>query len=390
MNLEKYLKSIVFSHKGILAGITNLQQLSPAPPSGDPRFLVPEAKSVISFAVALDEELIQGYLRKELWVQHGDDRKEAVQRLYAIGNALVGELNAGGFTALNVEVNNNYRKEEGAADITEMTEFHPEFSHRYAAVAAGLGRLGWSGNLVSRDFGALIELGSVITDAELKPDPPIPDEENPCDQCRICTAVCPVQMIDPRESVTIKIGKITERIGKKQPNTCCWIGCSGYGGVSAGGNWSNWSPYRLGTALPRDKAALDSLCTSLQKKDPQTKLEAGSLNNYRKAVFDPHWHYYTVCGFCRNVCAHDRRERRVRRADVQASGTAALAPDGSHVPAEKEILEVETPFGVNVVIRRSDEHIFRKGRMKAPVKARSPLDGAVLDFLYKGEFGGTK
>ena len=53
-----------------------------------------------------------------------------------------------------------------------MTEFHPEFSHRYAALAAGIRRLGWSGNLLTREFGALVELGSVLTSARLTPDTP--------------------------------------------------------------------------------------------------------------------------------------------------------------------------------------------------------------------------
>jgi len=78
-----------------------------------------------------------------------------------------------------------------------MTEFIPDFSHRYGAVAAGIGRLGWSGNLLTTDYGAMVELGTVLTSAKLEPDPLL--ENNPCDRCKLCTSVCPVEMISKKE-----------------------------------------------------------------------------------------------------------------------------------------------------------------------------------------------
>ena len=84
--LSIQIKQLAFQQGAHLAGITSVERLVDSPPSGNAAALMPGARSVISFALALD------------------------------GNK--------------------------TADITEMTEFHPEFSHRYAGVAAGLGRLG--------------------------------------------------------------------------------------------------------------------------------------------------------------------------------------------------------------------------------------------------------
>ncbi len=89
-----------------------------------------------------------------------DNRKKIVQKLYKIGDALVEKLRPEGHEAVNVDLNNNYRPEDNTVDVTEMTEFHPEFSHRYAAIAAEIGRLSWSGNLLTRKYGALVELGN--------------------------------------------------------------------------------------------------------------------------------------------------------------------------------------------------------------------------------------
>jgi epoxyqueuosine reductase len=364
-----------------LIGIASGKNLKDAPPSADPGYLMPSAETVISFALALDSEKVRDFIGKKTWRPHCDDRKTTVMRLYEIGDRITGLLNSLGHDAMNVEINNNYRPEENAADVTEMTEFHPEFSHRYAAVAAGIGRLGWSGNLMTQEYGSLVELGSVITSARLIADSPIPDDEHPCDGCRMCSAVCPVGMVEPKDSVSLNVAGVTETISRKRPNTCCWIGCTGYEGLSASGTWSNWSPYRLGHPLPEDKEGIDQLCIRLQKADPQMHAEENSFSDYRKAVFDPDWFYHTVCGFCRSVCWPDRKDRLANRKLIQGSGTAALAPDGEHVPAGDDPRVVETPFGLNVVVP-SESIAHFDGTDPLP-NSLFPLDKAVIEHLRR-------
>jgi epoxyqueuosine reductase len=378
-SIETRMKSLARGLGADLVGITTTKALSDGPPSADPRYLLPSANSVISFALALDRDIVQEFISKKSWRPHCENRKAIAQTLYKIGDGLVKQLHSEGYEAVNVELNNNYRPEQDAADITEMTEFHPDFSHRYAALAAGVGRLGWSGNLLTKEYGALVELGSVLTSATLISDIPVPDEKHPCDRCKMCSLVCPVQMVQPKASTKVTVAGVTETISRKRPNTCCWVGCTGYEGLASSGSWSNWSPYRLGRSLPKDKKELDSLCISLQKKDPQMQVADNSFNAYRQAVFDPDWFYYTVCGFCRNVCVPSRDERLANRKLIITSGNAALRLDGSHEVADDNAIEVKTPFGLRVVVRREE---LSESRPKTRKWAgQFPLDREVIRYL---------
>ncbi|KAB2352299.1 epoxyqueuosine reductase [Actinomadura rudentiformis] len=79
----------------------------------------------------------------------------------------------------------------------EMDEFPGRawvIAHKVIAEAAGLGRMGIHRNVIHPRFGNFILLGTVITDALVdRPDSPI--DFNPCLECKLCVAACPVGAI---------------------------------------------------------------------------------------------------------------------------------------------------------------------------------------------------
>ena len=375
--LEEQIKSIARESGAALVGIASKERLYDAPPSGDPSYLLPSAQSVISVAVPLDRKTIRDFISKKDWLSHCEERKQVARSLYGISDRLVDFLKNEGFDATGVDVNNNYRPEPGKPDVTEMTEFIPEFSHRYGAVAAGIGRLGWSGNVLTPDYGSLVELGTVLTSATLVSDPLL--ENNPCDRCKLCTAVCPVEMMSKKKAITVRVAGIDEEIAEKRPNTCCWIGCTGYHGLSPDKKWSNWSPYRLDNPLPQDKDELDALNMRLLKADPLMHLEESSFTDYRKAMFDPDWFTNTVCGNCRSVCWSKREDREENRRLIVNSGTVALNPDGEHIVAGEEVIEASTPYIVRVPMPKTAyEKELNSGKTTDTIQARTPMDTGVL------------
>jgi epoxyqueuosine reductase len=76
-----------------------------------------------------------------------------------------------------------------AAEVKVFVDTAPVMEKPLAA-AAGLGWQGKHTNLVSRDFGSWLFLGSIFTTAEIAPDPP---EEDHCGACRRCLDVCPTK-----------------------------------------------------------------------------------------------------------------------------------------------------------------------------------------------------
>lgn len=68
-------------------------------------------------------------------------------------------------------------------------------SLKHAAVCAGLGAFGRSGQMYNPKYGSLLRLGAVVTNAELTGDPVI--EKDPCPpKCNACHKACPSSAYD--------------------------------------------------------------------------------------------------------------------------------------------------------------------------------------------------
>jgi Fe-S-cluster-containing hydrogenase component 2 len=69
-------------------------------------------------------------------------------------------------------------------------------SHKPVAVAAGLGHMGIHRNVIHPRFGNFVVLGTVLIDAEASAYGQ-PIAYNPCLECKLCVAACPVGAISP-------------------------------------------------------------------------------------------------------------------------------------------------------------------------------------------------
>ena len=375
--LEDKIKQIARESGAVLVGIASRDRLADVPASGDPGYLLPSTRSIISFAVPFDRGGLRNFFGKKDWLAHCADKKSLHQQLYCVNDRLEEFLRTQGFEAKGVDGNCVYRPENGSTDPSQMTQFVPDFSHRYGAIAAGLGRVGWSGNLLTPEYGAAVILGTVLTSAELKSDPLL--ERNPCDGCKLCVAVCPVEMIEKRKPVRVTIAGITEEIAEKRPNTCCWIGCGDYHGALPKGKGANWSPYRVDYPLPGDTQQLNALFRSILEVDPDMQQETSQYADYRAAVCDPEWTYNATCGHCANICWERLEDRKENRRLIARSGTVVLSADGTRHVCNDEIVELETPYRVRVAVSRQEAEKLRTApEGEIGEKAHLPRDREIL------------
>jgi epoxyqueuosine reductase len=71
------------------------------------------------------------------------------------------------------------------------------FSHRHAALLAGLGTFGINNTLLTKEFGPRVRFVSVFTSAIIPPDPVITDPL--CIRCMRCVDICPVKALSAKD-----------------------------------------------------------------------------------------------------------------------------------------------------------------------------------------------
>jgi epoxyqueuosine reductase QueG len=182
-------------------GISSVERLSEAPEGYRPTDLLPGAKSIVVMAVRLLEGAVQAIFRA-----HEDGLRHALCIYGSHGYVLTPNL------SLNFAGYRMARFLEKMGFIATPLPSGPggggvPFSHRHAAVAAGLGELGWSGLLITPDYGPRVRLVSVITKADIEPDP-LYQGPRLCDpvSCGVCVATCPMGALGTEQTNTVVIG----------------------------------------------------------------------------------------------------------------------------------------------------------------------------------------
>ena len=142
---------------------------------GDPKALWPEAKSVIVLGA--------NYGPAHDPLAHHDDKGAGVISVYAQGDDYHDVLKP------KLKRLAAFVTEKFGGDVKVFVDTAPVME-KPLAEAAGIGWQGKHTNLVSREFGSWLFLGSVFTTLELEPDDA---ETDHCGACTRCLEVCPTR-----------------------------------------------------------------------------------------------------------------------------------------------------------------------------------------------------
>ena len=168
-----------------LVGIASVARYANAPEMLKPQAHLPEAKSVISLAVHHADASVE-------WGGEpnpnypGPFQIGMIPKLDTINYRLARFIEKRGYTTMPLPCTFYWRHRP----YKEIPYAHAaSFSHMTAFVAAGLGEYGWHGMVMSPTYGPRQRLISLITSAELTPDP-LYSGERLCDRCGLCAKHC--------------------------------------------------------------------------------------------------------------------------------------------------------------------------------------------------------
>jgi len=287
VSLEENIKEKALSFGADFVGIAPRSRFEFAPVQSRPENLLPNFQSVIAFGVAMDRGPLEAFFSKRDRRAHALSNGRAIDILTRLQYDLSHWLEKQGHKSLFVLHNGNYH----------IYRLRPDFSHLHAAMAAGLGRLGLGSFLVSSQFGAAVFLASVITEAELVPDPMVSDEDDPCSKCKCCINICPVQAISTErtKSFVMEGREYTQQWVDK---IACGWGCGGLAGHEyqigkhTVGTWA-FNDLPIPT---RETVSADYVDANRLGRHPMELAEMEITNGT------------TYCGYCHKVCVGSKKE----------------------------------------------------------------------------------
>src|SRR5687767_9100665 len=143
----------------------------------------PQTKTLISFVVRMNREAIRTPARSvsNLEFHHSGDEVNDIAR------SVVQALENRGIRAMNPAMGFPMEMDRFPAKVWVV-------SHKPVAVAAGLGMMGIHRNVIHEKFGNFILLGTILLDAVVS-ESSQPINYNPCLECKLCVAACPVGAI---------------------------------------------------------------------------------------------------------------------------------------------------------------------------------------------------
>ena len=319
-------KEIATDYGACAVGVTTVETLAGGPPSTDLEYVLPGARSAVTFALPLDQEKIEDFIGKRDRKAHQQDYSRTNTMATGIAAQIAAYIAHFGHDSVGVLSNEVYRNDEEY----QTRHMRPDISHRLLAVRGGVGWFGFSGNVLTPDFGAMVSLATAVTTAELEPTEPLPAAENFC-KCEEmeCVSACPAAFLHEgkKDMASVTMGGVEFTYAKRRNYNRCGFVCAGYSGLHPSGKWSTWAPGRF--PIPKkDENLRDVVVDAVQAWSRQPKLEGGVLHQplvYAATGKDVN----LTCGSCMLVCAPTSEERQRRLKTLQTSGVVVQNPDGS-------------------------------------------------------------
>lgn len=182
-----------FGHGGeTIVGIANIERFKDAPQSMHPKNIFPDCKSVISIVQPIPRGTYRGITEGTHWSNYTYYSYNRLNTLFRpmVTFPVACMIEDMGFEAVPVYPGVPERVNINNKTVPGRPQPDININVRIAGVACGLGEIGWSKVFIHPKYGPRVRLGTILTDAELEPDPLI-KPGTLCKRCMKCVKQCP-------------------------------------------------------------------------------------------------------------------------------------------------------------------------------------------------------
>ncbi|MFA6929280.1 MAG: hypothetical protein WCT05_03055 [Lentisphaeria bacterium] len=196
-----------------LVGVAPLSAFADLPDNENPLCLFPDARSVLVLGKRLHRGSFRGMEEGSLWGR--------ATRWLTEFDSVVRYIEKQGYECVPYTPLDADRMPQRAVRPGLCPPNKYRISIEYAAVAAGLGEIGYHGMFMSREYGIRQALGMLVTDMPITPGPGKNTADgNICEQCLECARACPLQAISLTQSRQLNWGDHSMRVGLINPLAC--------------------------------------------------------------------------------------------------------------------------------------------------------------------------
>ncbi len=190
-----------------LVGIGAMDRFEGAPKEYDPRYIMPEAKSIIGLGFRIHRGLLRGVEEGTYWGGYSSMGYANINDNFGpmVLRKLSSLLEDYGFETCPYHNGSvRYGINEGRPASPDKPRPDVFIHFRIAGVICGMGEIGHSNLFLTPEFGPAQRLVFLITEAELEPDPIFTGRL--CDNCLLCVRDCPANAISRDKRNFVKIG----------------------------------------------------------------------------------------------------------------------------------------------------------------------------------------
>lgn len=235
-------------------GIASIDRWEGAPKQMDPRYIMPEAKSMIVMVFRVMRGSLRGVEEGTFFSNYPSMGYGGLTYLYIplVVINLCKIIEDHGYEAIPIGHQSDWRA------IDDNGKLKPNYSKpvgpgkpapdimiqlRIAGFLAGLGEIGYSKVFLTPEFGPRQRLGVVLTDMELEPDP-LYNGPSLCNRCMACVNECPGHAISKTKTVKVKLAGRKVEWGELDTFKCEFAVGGGEWVTEPGKRGTYWGPTR--------------------------------------------------------------------------------------------------------------------------------------------------